>query len=538
MNPALLPSEKNWRKHPRQCAFNEVLASWDDWDNKARNADARAALCLEDRYYLLINVLHRKDAWHPWVYARCREVEKEPDGFLDIWARGHYKSTIITYAGVIQEVLRNPELTVGIFSHTNPIAKAFLAQIKREFESNEDLKILFPKVLYENPERDAPCWSLDAGIIVKRKSNPKESTIEAHGLVDGQPTSRHFGLMVYDDVVTDRSVYTAEQITRTTEAWSLSNNLGSRETRKWHVGTRYSFADSYSVMMALGAVTDRVHPATDNGKIDGNPVLLTTKQWEAKKKQELEATIACQSLCNPLAGHQRMFNVEDVREYEIRPETLMVYLMVDPARSIKKDSDHTAMVVLGLDHAGNKYLLDGFDHKMDLMERWGRMRDLQDKWSREAGIQGVVVGYERYGAIADLDYFHERMKVERAHFPITELEWPREGPGSKNDRVQRLTPDLRGHRFYVPRETDPDNLTTTQRKAKDSGYGYRVARRIRALDENKELYDVTERLKLQISFFPFGQRVDLVDALSRIYDLEPETPVGPVVPEDMEPEMT
>ena len=35
---------------------------------------------------------------------------------------------------------------------------------------------------------------------------------EAHGLVDGQPTSRHFRLRVYNDVVVPESVYTPEQI--------------------------------------------------------------------------------------------------------------------------------------------------------------------------------------------------------------------------------------------------------------------------------------------------------------------------------------
>ena len=32
-------------------------------------------------------------------------------------------------------------------------------------------------------------WSLDGGLVVKRKSNPKEATVEAWGLVDSQPTS-------------------------------------------------------------------------------------------------------------------------------------------------------------------------------------------------------------------------------------------------------------------------------------------------------------------------------------------------------------
>lgn len=507
-------------------------------DKSGRDRNAIRTLARADRYYLLVKVLKRRDALHPWIYARCREVEANPDGHLDLWAREHYKSTIITFAGSIQEIIKDPEITIAIFSHSKGIAKSFLRQIQLELETNSELQDLFPEVFWKDPQKQAPMWNLDQGIIVKRRANPKEATIEAHGLVDGMPTSRHFRLRIYNDVVTDDSVNTPEQIEKTTHAWSLSDNLGMVGGRVWYEGTRYNFADTYAHIIERKAAIPRIYPATHNGLANGRPVLFSPKVWADKKIKQLESDIACQMLLNPLAGTQRYFDPDNLQVYETRPAVLMAYLTVDPARSKKKDSDHTAMVVQGVDTFGHKYLLDGLDHKMDLAERWSNMRDLWAVWKRMPGIVGVKVGYETYGAQADMDYFEERMMIEKIRFEIEELEWPNEGPGSKNDRVQRLGPDLKAHAYHLPYPTDEDALTPQQVRMIASGYEYRLARKIEREDENGQLYDLAERLRLQVGFYPFTGKKDLIDAVSRIYDLDPRPPSwggddGPTEPDEV-----
>ena len=225
-----------------------------------------ALLGCNDRYFLLTVLLGRQDAVHPWLFDRCREVERDPDGYIDLWARFHYKSTIITFAGAIGEVLCNPEITIAIFSVVKPIAQAFLAQIKGEFETNELLKWVYPDVLYRNPRTLGPDgrpakWSLARGLTVKRKGNPKEATIEAHGLIDGQPTSRHFQLHIYDDVVT-QDYLSEESIRKTTERWELADNLGSHlGVRKWMPGTRYHYADTCGVVIERKSLRPRIYPA-------------------------------------------------------------------------------------------------------------------------------------------------------------------------------------------------------------------------------------------------------------------------------------
>lgn len=480
-----------------------------------------------DRYFLLTQLLHRKDALHPWLYARCREVEAGTDGYLDLWAREHYKSTIITFTGIIQEVLKDPDITIGIFSHTKPIARKFLVQIKEELETNRELQRTYPDVLYADPKNQSPRWSEEKGIVVKRSANPRESTVEAHGLVDGQPTSSHFRLRVYDDVVTLESVSTPDQVKKTTYAWSLSDNLGARgadgQSRAWHIGTRYSFADTYQDIIDRKALMPRLHAATKNGLPDGEPVFLTPAAWADKRTKQGPAIIASQMLQNPAAGNEAMFRKEWLSFAEVRPATLNVYILCDPASSRKKNSDNTAIAVIGYDAAHNKYLLDGYQHKMNLAERWTAISQLRRHWLNMPGVQMVRVGYERYGMQSDLEYFEEKMLASKNAFEIVELAWPREGPGSKYDRIQRLAPDFIQRKFFLAAVVESE--TSAQRKVREAGQGYRIFTPTRRRDHENNIYSLNKMFIETYLLYPFVGHEDLLDAVSRIYDIEPVPPL-------------
>ena len=82
----------------RSTPLEHLVATWDEIDNNGRDLQWMRWLGQNDRYYLLVKLLGRTDVWHPWLYARCREVEAAPDNHLDLWAREHYKSTIITFS--------------------------------------------------------------------------------------------------------------------------------------------------------------------------------------------------------------------------------------------------------------------------------------------------------------------------------------------------------------------------------------------------------------------------------------------------------
>lgn len=445
-------------------------------------------LCLTDLYFLLWFGCGRKDIEKQWLLDRCREVQAEPNDRLDLWARDHYKSTIITFGLTIQDILNDPEITVGIFSHIRPIAKKFLRQIKFEFESNERLKSLFPDVLWANPEKESPKWSEDEGIIVRRKSNPGEATVEAWGLVDGQPTGKHFSRLIYDDVVTEKSVTSPDMIEKTTDQLALSYNLGSGgEEKRRFIGTRYHFNDTYRTVMDRGTAKPRIYPATDDGAENGNPVLLRPERLAAKRRDMGPYVFGCQMLQNPKADALQGFRREWLRHWN--PDAgdgMNRYILVDAASEKKQGSDYTAIWVVGLGQDQNYYVLDIIRDRLNPTERVQRLMALHRKW------KPFQVRYEKYGKDGDISHIQDVQAKENYRFDIVEVG----GATPKHDRIKRLIPLFEQNRVYLPQSL---HITDYQGVLRDM---------VHAFEEEEYMA------------FPVPLHDDLLDSLARI--AEPE----------------
>lgn len=468
---------------------------------RAKNRNEQRWYCKYDLFYLLTVGCNRRDIDDDWLFARCREVELDPDGHLDLWSREHYKSTIITYGKTMQDILCNPDITVGIFSFNAKIAKAFLRQIKVEFEQNEYLKGLFDDILWKDKAeaRRNASWSEDKGICVKRKTNPKEQTIEASGLVDGQPTSKHYSLLVYDDVVTKESVYTPAQIENTTDSWALSLNLGAHGGKRRYIGTRYHFNDTYATMMKRQAAVPRIHAATADGSMEGSPVFLHPRALEEKRREMGSYVFGCQMLQNPKADSAMGFKEEWLRYYDKPtriPYDWNLYLLVDPAGEKKKDNDYTVMMVVGLAPDNNYYLIDAVRDRMNLTEKARCLFRLHKRW------KPVKVGYEKYGMQSDIEHMQSRMEIENYRFAIT----PLGGAMPKNDRIRRLVPLFEYERFFLPH-------------------------RLLFIDYEKKTKDfIREFIDDEFLAFPVSAHDDMLDCMARI--VEPE--LGAVFPEGRE----
>lgn len=429
-----------------------------------------------------------------FLFERCKEVQADPNERLDLWAREHYKSTIITFGKSIQDILCSHgdhapdkrECTIGIFSHTRSIAQGFLSQIKSELENNTFLKLLFPDIFYFKPEKESPSWSEQGGILVKRRGNPKEMTVEGHGVVDGQPVSMHFTHLIFDDIVVPASVNTVEMMKKTSEMLKMAYNLGAHGGCKRFIGTRYHFNDAYKGIIDTGTAKARIRPATKDGTMTGEPVFLTKEALDKKRREQGPYIFASQMLLDPKADETQGFQREwlDDKHSGVSWKGMNTYILVDGASAKKANSDYTAMWAVGLHHDGRVYVLDMMRDRLNLPQRTARLLD----WHRK--YRPLDVRYEKYGKDSDIEHIKSEQKRQNYRFEITEVG----GSTPKNDRIKRLIPKFEQKLIILPR-----TLHYT-------GYDGKTEDLVSVFTEQEYMG------------FPVGTHDDMLDALARLFE--------------------
>jgi len=334
------------------------------------------ALILNDLWFVLYFVVKpwasdsgREMVNRPFVVNACREIEDGPKDFtLDVWARFHYKSAILTIAETIQHCLGHPDDSNGIFSFKSAVGKNFLFSIKSIFENDRMLPVCFPDVVWGNCPKEAPMWSVDGGLVLKRSANRKEPTIGAYGLIEGMPTGLHFERMIYDDITTEDIGRSLDVMSDVKQKFDSSRNLRSIVGSTHRViGTYYHHSDPLIYVRDKKRVlpsgekapsyTLRFKPAV--GK-DNGPVLMNPEDLESMKGEpgSLQAHVYnCQQLLNPTPEGDRKLNPDYLNRIEARlvPKDLYRFMLVDQAgdfetNKIKDGSaDSWAVAVIGVE---------------------------------------------------------------------------------------------------------------------------------------------------------------------------------------------
>jgi hypothetical protein len=461
--------------------------------------EAYRSLVLEDLWFIVYFILQVPIANHPFVVQACRDVQFGPQtNTLDLWAREHFKSTIITTAETIQRLLKDPNERICIFSYTRPAALSFFRSIKHTLESSELLRKCFTDIIYDKPGTEAPRWSEDGGLYVKRSGFPKEASLEAWGMIEGMPVGRHYTGRIYDDVVTQDLVNTPEMMQKVKDAFDMSQNLGVEGGWQRVIGTTYHHDDALIyIKNKIDPVTNkpiyhaRIKPATHDGTPSGRSVLLSEKRL-AELRTNVQMFYS-QQLLNPTPRGTQTLDPEQlimVRPNEI-PKRLYKFMTIDPAGSniAKRRGDSWSIMLIGIapfrdDYgASDLYILDMVTDPVTQVEALEHIVNMYMKGGRviKVGVEKIGISTAEIHVANALRSKGKNISIEAGNLEILQ---PR---GRKKDRriESNLMWPLNNGKIHISAAIAPAYI---------------------------------ERLKIEMERFPHWHD-DALDALSYVYDL-------------------
>jgi len=381
---------------------------------------------------------------HPWLFDRCREVQAEPDGMLDLWPRYHFKTAIITQSLTLWELMDQPDLRFLLVTEKEEdVGEGFIGLIKRECEENELLPTTFPGTFWENPKREAPIWTADR-LCMKQSLNPKEPSIALASLKAGK-TSYHVHRRVVDDIVNEWSTRTRQAIEDTTKGFRQLSGTAADYVANRLTGTHWAVNDTYRVLLDDRIVRLRYH---DVFEADEQTPVLRSKEWVEERYKEMGRDhFNCVMRNRPMLSGLQTFNLEWFGYYEEPPEECRrgknVYIFCDTARAEKKDSDYTVIWVVGLGAGvpqGYYYALDMVRDKMGLVRFTDTIFDLVETW------RPLCVVMETMGAGRDSQHLEEKMRERNLRFRIIEYQ----ERIKKQDRIRRLQAPMEAGRIFLP----------------------------------------------------------------------------------------
>lgn len=168
--------------------------------------------------------------------------------------RSFYKSTVCTHGAIAWELLRDPNLRVGLAASNMDMAEQFMTPARLIYEDNPLVEALFPDHCPKKGEKGnilAKKWNSHQVVMPNRKihsDNPSIKCVGAGGAIAGN----HFDLLSVDDLVSEKELDSergagADMIKK--GQWFSTNQdtclVSPRRSRVFVAATRYSLDDPY-----------------------------------------------------------------------------------------------------------------------------------------------------------------------------------------------------------------------------------------------------------------------------------------------------
>ena len=360
--------------------------------------------------HILFGAIHEElISW--WARSEAK------DNQLVLLPRGHMKSKLIAYR-TAWHITKHPETTVLYVSATADLAEKQLYAIKQIIDSPIYRRYWKDMIHPEEGKREK--WAV-AEIAVdhpqRKLEGIRDATCKAVGLTSNT-TGFHADVVVLDDIVVPSNAYTEDGRDKVASAYSQLASIENPGAFEWVVGTRYHPRDIYDTMINMKeqlydeggdliseesvyelfqrvVETDGEFLWAKQKRDDGKQFGFDAKELARIKAKYIDQTqFFAQYYNDPNTTENARINKDNFQYFDksvltntdgdwyIRERKLNIYAAIDFAFSLRKQADYTALVVVGVDHQANYYILDidrfktekivdYYKHILQSWEKWG-----------------------------------------------------------------------------------------------------------------------------------------------------------------------
>ncbi len=447
------------------------------------------------KYFCLLILGSRYGSFYK-VHQELMDFIQQPGYQLILIPRGLYKSTICSVAFPLWVLLNYPDTAILLCNEVKKNPKKWLSEQKEFLTASRLYRWLFPNDVPADPRK----FGTDVDWTSPRKKAPwKEASVEVAS-IEHAVVSRHFHLIIADDLVGEGNSRTPGGIARAKEWWSRSQYLFINKPSPMYkshpvcakvIGTRWHYSDIYSDLEKAGGPPAFVRRAVEN--IEGRrillcPEVLSQEILAERRKASSSHDYQAQMMMHPVPANEALFKSWNTRyfvEADLVGKTLVSRVSVDMAIAQENHSDFTVVMVTSTDELGNLYVREYRRERMSPHEALDTIHAFKEKYdapymiaeggvidkvfnhivhedSKRTGrmigmvpVKGTVMASGKRGRAYTLQPLHEQKRVFiKQDMEDLEEELMKFGFFDHDDCVDALTlVTASGHHIWGDRET-------------------------------------------------------------------------------------
>ena len=387
-------------------------------------------LCKTDLKFLCCEFLGM-DCWSGFHDEVAEFLKRPSQKKMILLPRDHLKSTIVTKAWSIQQMLCNSDIRILIANSIWDNSRKFLRSIQKQIGKGSNLHQLFGNFTSEH-------WNQDECTVKQRKLILDAGTWTTTG-IEREQTSQHYDLILADDLHGRENVMTKEQRDKVKLYYKDLMSLLDPKGRIVVIGTRWSIDDLYGNLLERQDKEGWDCLVKTCYKEDGTPLFperYTLEKLLDLRREKGSLEFSGQYLNSPVDEENAMFKRHQIKYWyhlsDIPPTSK--FMTIDPAMTQKQESDYSALMVQGMDKNGNIYVLDYVRKKLLPKEIISETFKLMEKWKL------TRCGIEAYGYQLSLKYsIQEEQRSRQKYFSIEEMRKPKTQE-KKETFIGRLQP--------------------------------------------------------------------------------------------------